>query len=62
MRAKIVKESLTESIKIQGHIYDQYKLGPHETIIAGKDGILGKGDSHIPWEMIKKLMIKYNIL
>ena len=58
MKALLVKESLDESIKLGGHVYDVIKIGK-KRIKVGKDGILGDNGENIYWDTIEMLLKKY---
>lgn len=56
---KLVKESLKENIlnellKVGKNTYKVIKTN-QGTIYVGEEGILGKNDVHIPWEVIDKI-------
>jgi len=59
MKRKIVKESLNESIKIEGHYYDVIHLKNGGRVKVGKDGILGDNNEFISWAIIRMLSKKY---
>ena len=48
------KESINEAIKINGHIYNLIKY-QGQLIYISNEGILGKNDVFIPWDLIKKI-------
>lgn len=54
----IVKESLNENIKIEGH---EFTILPYHAghIYVGKDGILASHNVFISWEDLKKLSQKF---
>lgn len=52
------ESQLDELYKSQGHEYEILKIG-HDTIKAGKDGILGDNDVFISWDIIIKLLDKF---
>jgi len=62
---KLVKESIDESInetiQMEGHNYDIFKIDGVSKIFAGKDGLLGKDGTLISWDMVKKLMKKIGV-
>jgi len=60
MRAKKINEvDLNEKFRLRGHTYDSLKMREGH-ILVGEEGILGYKEILIPWNVIKKLMIKYN--
>ena len=58
MKAKIVKESLDESLVIGGHKFDLIHIN-NQKIKVGKDGIIGDNRELISWNTIKILLQKY---
>jgi hypothetical protein len=59
LRQQVVNEQqINELYKKDGHIYEIFK-SEYGSIKAGKDGILGDGNTFIPWDIIIKLLNKY---
>lgn len=56
---KIVDHLFNEGYKIEGHEYEIFKT-KFGTIKAGKDGILGDHNILIPWNIIIKLLERFN--
>jgi hypothetical protein len=55
----IGNSEINENYKIGGHEFSIMKIGD-ETIYVGKDGILGEHKTFIPWEIVSRLLQKYN--
>jgi len=58
MKAKLVNEPINKNInesliKINNHVY-KFVNTPNGHMYIGKDGILGKDNVFISWDMIKK--------
>jgi hypothetical protein len=58
----LVPESLNESFKVKGSVFDIISLDKYEKALVGKDGILGYKDTIIPWNIVKILMKKYDTI
>lgn len=59
MKPNLVKESLYENIKFEGHEYTKFDLhGNH--IYACPDGILLDHHLFVSWNDIKQIMQKFN--
>jgi len=60
--ANLIPESLNEAFKIKGSIFDTISLDKYNKVLVGPDGILGDKDTIIPWDIVKALMKKYNVI
>jgi len=61
MKAKLVKENLNEAYRKDGHNFDVHKIGLHEYIWVGNDGVMGNDNYFLSWELLKQMAKKYNI-
>ena len=59
MKAKLVKEDINELLKSDGVTYDRVKIG-NDVIFVGKEGIMGRNENLVSWDIIFKLANKYN--
>jgi hypothetical protein len=59
MKRKLVKESLNENIKFEGHEYTKFDIKGHH-IFASPDGILVDHHLFVSWNDIKQIMRKFN--
>ena len=59
MKKKVVKESLNENIRFNGHTFERIDLNGH-SIYVGEDGILGDNEILIPWAFIEDLLHQYH--
>ena len=55
-----VHNEINEKLKLKGQTYDSLKT-QNGNILVGEEGILGYQEILIPWSVIKKLMIKYDV-
>lgn len=58
---KLVKESLNETLKMEGHEYVRFHINNGD-IYACKEGILGEKRTFIPWNIIRQIMKKVVLL
>ena len=62
---KLVRESLDEpiieSVKVGNITYDSFNMGEHGKVLASPQGLLGNNGELIPWDMVKKLLKKFDI-
>lgn len=59
MKKKLVKETINENIKVEGHEFSVLPYHSHH-IYVGKDGLLASHNVFISWEDIEKLLQKFS--